>query len=151
MNYVLLINLNYMKDENKLLEEARRWFALSCGETAESAGYHCIKLWYKPIPDLSFRIHQLPEVVFGPGEKEINTFIKVQSIIRWGLIVFSLLIPLGILTIFGVVVTHKFEVLIFASYVCLALCITCVIMGVYLSTLEKTYHDKIITYMKKMS
>lgn len=145
----LLINSNYMENEENLLKKARLWFNLNYGKTAEQAGYHCVKLWYKPMLMFDFKIHRFPEVVFGPEEKEVDAFIKGQSTIRWGIIVFLIFMLLGIPILFSFVVTQNTGLFVFGTCGGLIAFLACVAMIFYITPLEKIYKDKIITYMEK--
>ena len=144
-----------MKEKKELLERAHRWFTVTHEQTAEKAGLRCAKIWYKPIMGYSLRVDKYAEVVFGPDEKEVNAFIKAQTLLRrsfnWTLIL--LLNGFGLIGMMYAMVIQNFDTMIaivvtFGS-VDLITAIVFLWLASYVKPLEKMYRGKIVTFMDR--
>ena len=142
--------------EQDLLEKARCWFAITYGKTAEQAGSNCVKIWYKPIMRYSLRVDKYAEVVFGPGEKEVNALIKAQTFIRQGInwtIRLLLLDMLGIIGTIACMMTNNLEVLKIFFFplggINIVAGVIFLCLAHYLKPIENIYSGKVVTYMEK--
>lgn len=129
--------------ENQLLEQADRWFAVQYDGTPEQLGMSCRKIWNKPI----FIGYKIPEAVYGPGEKEVDTFIKTQKLIRQGFHFFICVMPLlGILMWYFILTINIPGVCALMGFAGVMI-IVCFVLGIYTMSLEKCYKGKIVTHL----
>lgn len=143
-------------NEKELLERAHRWFTITYAQTAEKAGLRCAKIWYKPIMGYSLRVDKYAEVVLGPDEKEVNAFIKAQTLLRrsfnWTLILL-LLNGFGLIGMMYTIAVQSLDamiaiVVVFGS-VDLITAVVFLWLAVYVKSLEEMYLGKIVTFMDR--
>lgn len=143
-------------NEKELLERAHRWFTITHEQTAEKAGLRCAKIWYKPIMGYSLKADKYAEVVFGPDEKEVNAFIKAQTLLRrsfnWTLILL-LLNGFGVIGMMYTIAVQNLDammtIVVALGSVDLITVIVFLCLAVYVKPIEKMYLGKIVTFMDR--
>lgn len=129
--------------ENQLLEQADRWFAVQYDGTPEQLGMSYRKIWNKPI----FIGYKIPEAVYGPGEKEVDAFIKAQKLIRRGLFLFICGMPWLIVPMMYFAITLNVLGICVLTGLSFVMAISYWFLYLYGRSLERCYKDKIITYL----